>query len=85
MYTLSIVTKFHTEPHYLLGGFELRVGFTLWGGFCILGLRLRSERRLRLNLHSMVLRDVVTLWVESVFILDRNEGFAFFSWLFSLV
>ena len=26
----------------------------------------------------MVLRDVVTLWVESVFILDRNEGFAFF-------
>ena len=26
----------------------------------------------------MVLRDVVTLWVERVFILDRNEGFAFF-------
>ena len=26
----------------------------------------------------MVLRDVVNLWVESVFILDRNEGFAFF-------
>ena len=26
----------------------------------------------------MVLRDVVTLWVESVFILDRNEGFVFF-------
>ena len=26
----------------------------------------------------MVLRDVVTLWVESVFILDRNEGFAIF-------
>ena len=26
----------------------------------------------------MVLLDVVTLWVESVFILDRNEGFTFF-------
>ena len=57
---------------------NFREGFTLCGGFCILGLRLRSERRLRLNLHSMVLRNVVTLWVESVFILDRNEGFAFF-------
>ena len=43
-----------------------------------MGLRLQSERKLRLNLHAMVLRDVVTLWVESVFILDRNEGFAFF-------
>ena len=57
---------------------NFREGFTLWGGFCILGLRLRSERRFRLNLHSMVLRDVVTLWVESMFILDRNEGFAIF-------
>ena len=57
---------------------NFREGFTLWGGFCILGLRLRSERRFRLNLHSMVFRDVVTIWVESVFIVDRNEGFAFF-------
>ena len=57
---------------------NFREGFTLLGGFCILGLRLRSERRLRLNHHSTVLRDVVTLWVESVFILDCNEGFAFF-------
>ena len=57
---------------------NFRERFTLWSGFCILGLRLQSERRLRLNLHSMVLRDVVTLWVGSVFILDRNEGFAFF-------
>ena len=27
---------------------------------------------------SLALRDVVTLWVESVFILDRNEGLAVF-------
>ena len=61
MYTLSIVPKFHTEPHYPLGSSELSGRFYTLGGFCILGLHLRSERRLRLNLHSMVLRDVVTL------------------------
>ena len=30
-------------------------------------------------LHSLTLRDVVTLWVESVFILDRSEGLAVFA------
>ena len=30
-------------------------------------------------LRSLALRDVVTLWVESVFILDRNEGLAVFA------
>ena len=30
-------------------------------------------------LHSLPLRDVVTLWVESVFILDRGEGLAVFA------
>ena len=29
-------------------------------------------------LHSLALRDVVTLWVESVFILVRSEGLAVF-------
>ena len=30
-------------------------------------------------LHSLTLRDVVTLWVVSVFILDRGEGLAVFA------
>ena len=30
-------------------------------------------------LHSLALREVVTLWVESVFILDRSEGLAVFA------
>ena len=30
-------------------------------------------------LHSLALRDVVTLWVECVFILDRSEGLAVFA------
>ena len=29
-------------------------------------------------LHSLALRDVVTLWVESVFILVRSEGLSVF-------
>ena len=29
-------------------------------------------------LHSLALRDVITLWVESVFILNRSEGLAVF-------
>ena len=37
------------------------------------------EQRLPLVLHSLALRDVVTLWVESVFILDRSEGLAVFA------
>ena len=41
-------------------------------------LRLGLERRLPMVLHSLALRDVVTLWVESVFILDRSEGLAVF-------
>ena len=39
-------------------------------------LRLGLERRLPMVLHSLALRDVVTLWVESVFILVRSEGLA---------
>ena len=37
MYTLSIVTKFHTEPHYPLGGSELSAfiprSFAIWSPF----------------------------------------------------
>ena len=36
-------------------------------------------------LHSLALRDVVTLWVESVFILDRSEGLAVFAGVSSSV
>ena len=36
-------------------------------------------------LHSLALRDVVTLWVESVFILDRSEGLAAFAGVSSSV
>ena len=43
------------------------------------------ERRLQLVLHSLALRNVVTLWVESVFILDRSEGLAIFAGVSSSV
>ena len=36
-------------------------------------------------LHSLALRDVVTLWVESVFILDRSKGLAEFAGVSSSV
>ena len=36
-------------------------------------------------LYSLALRDVVTLWVESVFILDRSEGLAVFAGVSSSV
>ena len=36
-------------------------------------------------LHSLALRDVVTLWVESVLILDHSEGLAVFAGVSSLV
>ena len=36
-------------------------------------------------LHSLALRDVVTLWVEGVFILDRSEGLAVFAGVSSSV
>ena len=36
-------------------------------------------------LHSLALRDVVTLWVESVFILDHSEGLAVFAGVSSSV
>ena len=36
-------------------------------------------------LHSLALRDVVTLWVERVFILDRSEGLAVFAGVSSSV
>ena len=36
-------------------------------------------------LHSLALRDVVTLWVESVFIRDRSEGLAVFDGVSSSV
>ena len=36
-------------------------------------------------LHSLALRDVVTLWVESVFILVRSEGLAVFAGVSSSV
>ena len=35
--------------------------------------------------HSLALRDVVTFWVESVFILDRSEGLAVFAGVSSSV
>ena len=36
-------------------------------------------------LHSLALCDVVTLWVECVFILDRSEGLAVFAGVSSSV
>ena len=33
-------------------------------------------------LHSLALRDVVTLWVESVFIFNHREALAVFCWSF---
>ena len=36
-------------------------------------------------LHSLALRDVVTLWVERVFLLDRSEGLAVFAGVSSSV
>ena len=48
-------------------------------------LRLGLERRLPMVLHSLALRDVVTLWVESVCILDRSEGLAVFAGVSSSV
>ena len=33
-------------------------------------------------LHSLALRDVVALYVESVFILVRSEGLTVFCWSF---
>ena len=42
-------------------------------------LRLRLERRLPMVLYSLALREVVTFWVESVFILVRSEGLAVFA------
>ena len=48
-------------------------------------LRLGLERRLPMVLHSLALRVVVTLWVESVFILVRSEGLAVFAGVSSSV
>ena len=48
-------------------------------------LRLGLERRLPIVLHSLALCDVVTLWVESVFILDHSEGLAVFAGVSSSV
>ena len=48
-------------------------------------LCLDLERRLPMVLHSLALRDVVTLWVESVCILDRSEGLAVFAGVSSSV
>ena len=70
--------KFHTYPHSLLGLSELSVRFHNWNGVYIGVLHLGSTQRLQLVLHSLALRDVVTIWVESVFILDRNEGLEVF-------
>ena len=43
------------------------------------------ERRLPMVLHSLALRDVVPLWVESVFILDCSEGLTDFAGVSSSV
>ena len=48
-------------------------------------LRLGLERRLPMGLHSLALRDVVTLCIESVCILDRSEGLAVFAGVSSSV
>ena len=48
-------------------------------------LLLGLERRLPMVLHSLALCDVVTLWVESVFILERSEGLAVFAGVSSSV
>ena len=48
-------------------------------------LHLGWERRLPIVLHSLTLCDVVTLWVESVFVLVRSEGLAVFAGVSSSV
>ena len=72
----------HAEVSYLpsfsVGCSELSVRFHNWNGVYIWVLCLGSKRRLQLVLHSLALCDVVTLWVESVFILDHSEGLAVF-------
>ena len=77
--------KFHTDPHYQLGVLNFRWGFHNYGGLCIWVLRLGLERRFPMVFHSLALRDVVTLWVESVFILDCGEGLAVFAGVSSSV
>ena len=77
MYALDL-SEVSYFPHSLLGVSELSVRFHNWNGVYIWVFRLGSTRRLQLVLHSLALRDVVTLWVESVFILDRNKGLAVF-------
>ena len=52
---------------------------------CIWVFRLGLERRLPMVFLFLALRDVVTLWVESVFILDRSEGLAVFAGVSSSV
>ena len=48
-------------------------------------LRLSLERRLPMVLRSLALHDVVTLYVESVFVLVRSEGLAVFAGVSSSV
>ena len=43
-----------------------------------LGLTSWFGTKTSMVLHSLALRGVVTLWVESVFVLDRSEGLAVF-------
>ena len=83
-YTLSIILKFRTDPHFQLAVLTFgRVSHLWWTLLWV--LRLGLERRLPMVLHSLALRDVVTLWVESVFILGRSEGLAVFAGVSSSV
>ena len=40
------------------------MGSPFWGRVCVVGLRIQSERNLRLNHFPRSFRDEVTLWVE---------------------
>ena len=83
-YTLSIILKFRTDPHFQLVVLTFgRVSHLWWTLLWV--LRLGLERRLPMVLHSLALRDVVTLWVECVFILGGSEGLAVFAGVSSSV
>ena len=50
-----------------------------------LGLTFWFGTKTSMVLHSLALHDVVTLWVENVFIIDRSEGLAVFAGVSSSV
>ena len=76
--------KFRPGRQYRLSVLNCRLGFTIMVDSA-LGLTSWFGTKTSMVLHSLALRDVVILWVESVFILDRSEGLAVFAGVSSSV